>query len=303
MALLVVLFVSMAAEPGLAVPDGRATPSPRAVFWDRLIAQAGRLGLPTRFLSLIDPEFVTIEFADLRSFAAEYHPAHHRMVLNRALSFNEAGSTLRPLSHLTHRDLATLYHELFHAYMDFSSSGSGPAATDPDAQRLRLFARRQQPCRYQHVLITPVVQQKSLTEKRFLTGGESWEALNETWAVFVGWAIWTRLELRLGRQRGEDPEDDPAGEWLERLGHADRQGLLVGFYEPENPQERALTSKRYLAPSHRISPAEVALLLEVVLEETTQLARRSALAMARRPHQGRGTLASCEGGAGPGREE
>ena len=280
-AFLLVLCVWSAAETGQAVPDDRVNPSPRAEFWDRLIVQAGGLGLPTRFLTVIDPGFVTIQFENLRSFAAEYHPAQHRMVLNRALSLNAAGGTLKPLSRLTHRDLATLYHELLHAYLDFISSSPQPATTDSTTRRLLAFARQQQSCRYQQVLITPVVQRKSLTEKRFLTERESWEALNETWAVFVGWAIWTKLEVQRDQQMAKGDEDDPAAPWLDRLGHADQIGHLVGFYEPEDPEERALTNKRYLAPSHRITPAEVALLLEVILEETTQWARRSALALVR----------------------
>ncbi|MGD9729364.1 MAG: hypothetical protein AB7V39_23720, partial [Nitrospiraceae bacterium] len=89
-----------------------------ALLWRNLLADAAGLKLPVKFLEEIPAGFEQFEFDDLRTFAAEYHPADHRMILNRALSFNRAGGTLRPLRQLTHKDLQTLYHELFHAYMD-----------------------------------------------------------------------------------------------------------------------------------------------------------------------------------------
>ena len=41
------------------------------------------------------------------------------MILNMRLSFNEAGGALADLSRMTHHDLALLYHELLHAYLDY----------------------------------------------------------------------------------------------------------------------------------------------------------------------------------------
>ena len=166
-------------------------------LWPTLVSEANPSNFPTRFLEQIPPRFVTFEFEDLHAFAAEYHPKDHRMVLDRSLSLNAAGGTLRPLGRLTHKELETLYHELFHAYMDFLEQEDGP--TEAHAS-LMAFAREQQRCRYQQVLITPVLQKKELKEERFLSDAESWEALNETWAVFVGWAVWTQLELT--RRRG-----------------------------------------------------------------------------------------------------
>ena len=66
-------------------------------MWRQLLSEAHALGLPTKFLKAIPPSFVRFEFDDLHSYAAEYHLGEHRMVLNRALSFNGAGATLRPL--------------------------------------------------------------------------------------------------------------------------------------------------------------------------------------------------------------
>lgn len=262
--------------------------------WSGLVAQAEALGLPTRFLRQIPPNFFVLEFDDLHQFAAEYHPGEHRMVLNRTLSFNAAGGALRPLARMTHGELATFYHEFFHAYVDFISSAPELATRDPEATRLLTFARDQQRCRYQRVLITPVVQRKSAIESRILTDRESWEALNETWAVFVGWAVWTRLELQAGRKAQQRQKLDIATGWLNRLKKADQNGELVGYYEPEDPAERAVTHKRYLAPPNRVSPREVAILLEVVLGETADLARRSAAIMEQnRPPSGDAPL--CQG--------
>jgi hypothetical protein len=242
--------------------------------WNALLAQAQALALPTQFLSVISPGFVTLEFENLQTYAAEYHPQEHRMVLNRALSFNAAGSVLQPLSKLPHRDLGTLYHELFHAYLDFLRSNTA-VVTDREAVRLLSFARQLQQCRYQVVQITPVVQRRSLTEQRILSEREAWEALDETWAVFVGWTVWTRLELAGGAgnpwRRGTEAET----RWLQRLKKADRQGDLTGYFEPEDPAERNMTHKRYLAPAFRISPKEAALLLEVILGDSTEEAKRA----------------------------
>ena len=273
------MCIPWVADPTLALADSPSQGLRESErFWGQLITEAEELGLPTRFLSRIKPDFIKVEFEDLRTFAAEYHPDHHRMVLNRTLSFNAAGGVLRPLSQLHNRELATLYHELFHAYLDFITGPPAAPAIDPESRRLLLFARQQQACRYQQVMITPVRQRKSLTETRFLTESESWEALNETWAVFVDWATWTRLELR---ERAPYPGGggNHQNEWLARLKAVDQEGALVGFYEPEDPEERALTHKRYLAPSHRITQLEVAVLLEVIFEESPPMAQRSAAAM------------------------
>ncbi|MEW6542089.1 MAG: hypothetical protein AB1411_00590 [Nitrospirota bacterium] len=261
-----------------AIPQAVASETPPAVqgIWANLIGQAETLGLPTRFLRAIPPDFVTLEFDDLRAFAAEYHPAEHRMVLNRTLSFNAAAGSLRPLASLSHRELGTLYHELFHAYLDYLLSARDQTALGPQDFRLLALARDQQQCRYQIVTIAPVVQRKSATETRFLTERESWEALNETWAVFVGWAVWTELELGGGKGRkgfrlGEN--------WMKRLTQADRDGDLIGYYEPEGQAERAVARKRYLAHAHRITPREVRRLLEVVFGETAEGAQRLSKGM------------------------
>ena len=269
---------------GLVGPVGAVTskdPSGKRKYsWTALIPQAERLGLPTRFLRAIPPDFFTLEFADLHTFAAEYHPEEHRMILNRALSFNAAGGVLRPLGRMTPREVATLYHELFHAYMDYVSAAADLTAVAPDAARLLSFARAQQQCRYQSVNITPLPQKKTVTESRFLSVRESWEALNETWAVFVGWTIWSTLELaREGKARGRRGSEKQEG-LAKLLKKADQGSDLVGYYEPEDESERAVTKKRYLAPSNRISPGEVSMLMEVLFGETPQEAGRMSSVMA-----------------------
>lgn len=246
--------------------------------WASVILQAEELGLPTRFLRAIPPDFAVLDFEDLHTFAAEYHPQEHRMVLNRALSFNAASGVLRPLANMTHRDVATFYHELFHAYIDYIQVRPEAAASSPDIARLSVFLQDQQRCRYQVVNITPVVQRKSATEVRFLSEREAWEALNETWAVFIGWTVWSKLE-QAGAHRQKSSRGLVTESWLKRLKKADRDGDVVGYYEPEDPDERQVAQKRYLAPSHRITPREVAILLEIALGVSSKEARRAAAVM------------------------
>ncbi len=267
------LGLSMSA---LVQADTSTAVSDASRMWLKLVSEAKSLALPTRFLQQIPPQFVTFEFEDLHAFAAEYHPKDHRMVLNRSLSLNAAGGTLRPLARLTHKELETLYHELFHAYMDFLEQESAP----PEAHALFMaFAREQQRCRYQQVLITPVLQKRELKEERFLSGAESWEALNETWAVFVGWAVWTQMELgKKGTkevQSGSKSHYIPA--WLKRLELAERDAVLKGYYEPEDPNEKLMARKRFLAPEFRLSAPELTVLMRDVLGSSAELIRQANL--------------------------
>jgi hypothetical protein len=87
--------------------------------WARLTREAAETGLPSRFLRLVPLEFVKLEFADLRNVAAEYHLEGHRMVFHLNLSEEGRGKRFRPLRQIGNRDLATVYHELFHAYFDY----------------------------------------------------------------------------------------------------------------------------------------------------------------------------------------
>ena len=241
-----------------------ADPAP---LWRHLIAEAKALKLPSKFLEQIPAGFVRFEFDDLRTFAAEYHPQDHRMVLNRALSFNRAGGTLRPLRQLPHKDLQTLYHELFHAFMDYLtvvSEQANPGGVPSDS--LIGFAREQQRCRYERVFITPIAQRKDQTEERFLSEAESWEVLNETWAVFVGWAIWTHLELARSKSNRSIGLAGGTPDWIERLRQADKEADLRGYYEPQDPAEKAIAQKRFVAPAFRISAPEVKKLMKDVLE-------------------------------------
>ncbi|MGH7183128.1 MAG: hypothetical protein ACREJN_14265 [Nitrospiraceae bacterium] len=243
-------------------------------MWRQLLLEAQALGLPTKFLKAVPASFVQFEFDDLHSYAAEYHLEEHRMVLSRTLSFNGAGTTLRPLGRLTHTEISTLYHELFHAYLDYlvtAAEASPEAASDP----VLALARTQQGCHYSAVLITPVVQRRGETEERFLSERESWEALNETWAVFVGWVVWSQLELS-GHRRSSIQQPGKSQEaWVSRLKAADREGNLRGYYEPEDSDERAVARKRYLAPASRLSEQEAIALMKDVLEFSPALLVRA----------------------------
>ena len=259
-----------------AAPGDPASVRP-STMWDHLIDQAKVAGLPTKFIRRIPPDYVTLEFDDLHAYAAEYHPEDHRLVLNQTLSFNAAGGALKPLSSLAPREVGTLYHELFHAYMDVI--GSNPDARKDEDRHVADFAEDRQQCRYQHVMITPILQRKASTEARFLTDREAWEALNETWAVFIGWAIWTTVELQRDAPNRRSQDAVTRRQFLKRLAKADRDGDLIGYYEPEMEEERAIARKRYLAPSHRITPPEVRTLLADVLEFTQVDAEQAAGSM------------------------
>lgn len=254
-----------------------ANPTP---LWRHLIAEAQALKLPSKFLEQIPAGFVRFEFDDLRTFAAEYHPEDHRMVLNRALSFNRAGGTLRPLRQLTSKDLQTLYHELFHAFMDYLtvvSEQANPGGAPSDS--LIGFAREQQHCRYERVFITPIAQRREQTEERFLSETESWEVLNETWAVFVGWAVWTHLELARSKSNQSIGLAGGTPDWVERLRKADKEADLRGYYEPQDPAEKAMAQKRFVAPAFRISAPEVKRLMKDVLESGPDRIERSVQAL------------------------
>ncbi len=250
-------------------------------IWQKLITDAKALKLPTKFIEEVPAGFVRFEFDDLRTFAAEYHPEDHRMVLNRALSFNAAGGALRSLRDLTNKDLQTLYHELFHAFMDYLTTGSSQEPPHVPKDALMAFARDQQRCRYEHVWITPIPQKKGYIEERFLDQVESWEALNETWAVFVGWAVWTQLETTRSRQQSPGIPSNKTDQWTERLRLADTEAELRGYYEPRDPTEKVMTQKRYLAPISRISPAEVAILMKEVLGSSADRLHRSVQVLER----------------------
>jgi len=260
---LAVLFACLSVVPVHSIPAADSSHH----MWKQITTEAGGLGLPTKFLRAVPAEFVRFEFDDLQAFTAEYHPSEHRMVLNRTLSFNIAGGTLRPLARLTHAELETLYHELFHAYMDYL----GTLEAQGQAHPFLSFAREEQQCRYGTVLITPVVQRKQETEERFLTERESWEALNEGWAVFVGWTVWNQLEMR-ERRSGQKSGKQWDG-WLRRLEEADREGKLRGYYEPENPDERSVTRKRFLAPGSRLSSEEIGHLLSGPMEFPSEVVK------------------------------
>ncbi|HJT19371.1 MAG TPA: hypothetical protein VJ746_02810 [Nitrospira sp.] len=268
--ILVLFLVVVWHRPALSAGTGESS----GRIWKQLVMEAQQMGLPVKFLKVVPPDLVTFEFDDLQAFAAEYHLGEHRMVLNRTLSFNVAGGTLRPLKRLTHAEIETLYHELFHAYMDYLSTKIG------DADPLLSFAKAQRRCRYSAVLITPVVQRKGETEERFLSEGESWEVLNEAWAVFVGWAVWNQLESGGSAGVSISKPGSAREAWLRRLQEADREGKIRGYYEPENKEERAITRKRFLAPASRISKEEVTRLMDEALGYPADLTRQAARVLA-----------------------
>jgi hypothetical protein len=253
-------FLAEASVTSLSEQGGAGQP------WVRFLADAERLQLPTKFLKALPPDFIRFEFDDLRTYAAEYHPDEHRMVLNRSLSFNAAGRILKPLGKMTHKELEVLYHELFHAYMDYlsvieeQSREAGRRSED-----LLDFAREQQACRYGAVTIAPIIQRMDETESRYLTQAESWEALNETWAVFIGWTVWNQLEVQHKIGKSMFQERGQAHRWIQRLKTAFEKVELRGYYVPEDPGERRLAQKRYLAKPSQLTLREAVVLMKQVL--------------------------------------
>jgi hypothetical protein len=259
----VLLLCVCTLHSGTLIAENRSASNER--MWQQLLVDADNLGLPTKFLRALPPDFIRFEFDDLQTFAAEYHLSDHRMVLNRSLSFNAAGATLRPLGRMTHKEIETLYHELFHAYIDYLVTATESVPAGSHQHPVLSFARAQQHCRYGTVLITPIIQRRTETEERFLTERESWEALNETWAVFVGWVAWNQLDITRGSGRAMLKSGRNREEWLRRLKKADLEGTLHGYYEPEDPTERGITHKRFLAPASRLSQQEARVLMDAAL--------------------------------------
>ena len=266
----IVLQVSLVGVTRAEDATSTNQPDPRNP-WPALLQQAETLGLPTEFLTHIDPTFVNITFEDLRTYAAEYHPEDHRMILNMRLSFNEAGGALADLARMTHHDLALLYHELLHAYLDYLYADNHPAPLTPEDQLVLDIANSQMACHYRFVRINPIRQLKGATELRFLSDQDSWEVMNETWAVFVGWVQWTKLELFHGKLADSIWTPDLIAQWTDRLEKAVESGELLGYYEPDDPEERRVARKRFIAPSNGLTPQDVEILLTKVLHESSEI--------------------------------
>jgi hypothetical protein len=260
----------------LVMPASASTLAESSAEWARLTKELTALGLPTRFLRILPTEFVKLEFADLKTAAAEYHPEDHRMVFNRALSARNEGRRFQPFQDISNQDLATIYHELFHAYFDYIDFAAGSASMPPEGARLYAAAKKFRECRYTMVKVMAGAQQKASqrrthVEERRLSEGEGWEALNETWAVFVGWAIWNKLELT--NRFNERWSWDVIEKYGERLAEAYEAAELSGYFAPADPGARQVVPRWYLAPANTISVPEMTLLLETILEEPHTMAR------------------------------
>ena len=266
---LLVLLLQPAPSVAGRVPDSHSE-------WVRLTSELAEAGLPSRFLTLLPPEFVQLEFTDLKAAAAEYHPAGHRMVFNLALSEGSQGRRFRPIRDISNPDLATMYHELFHAYFDYIDLMADSARMPAQALRLHVEAKRLLACRYTvvNIVVGPAQkahQRRVAVEQRRLSESEGWDALNETWGVFVGWVIWNKLETT--NRLGAAWEWDAAEKFWDRLAEAYEKGILTGYFEPTDLRARQILPRLYLAPSDAISLPEMALLLEGVLEETPRMVR------------------------------
>jgi hypothetical protein len=52
-------------------------------------------------------------------------------------------------------------------------------------------------------------------------------------------------------------------------------GELLGYYEPDDPEERRVARKRFIAPSNGLTPQDVELLLTDALGESPELVQAS----------------------------
>src|SRR3989442_15745035 len=97
-------------------------------------------------------------------------------------------------------------------------------------------------CRYSVVEISPIATQKSAPrkgrfEKRRISEREGWDALNETWGVFVGWVMWNKLEATDRLNPATRWDWDTVEEYLDRLETAYVTGELTGYFEPADQAE------------------------------------------------------------------
>jgi hypothetical protein len=125
-------------------------------------------------------------------------------------------------------------------------------------------------------------QFRARVERRRLTESEGWEALNETWGVFVGWAVWNKLEATDRMSQTHRWDWEALENFLNLLEEAYQSGDLAGYFEPgnpegpEGPEGRKAIPRLYLAPANAISVPEIALVLEVVLDESPGMAKLAA---------------------------
>ena len=62
---------------------------------------------------------------------------------------------------------------------------------------------------------------------------------------------------------------------LKRLTDALEAGEILGYYEPDDPEERRVARKRFVAPSNGLTPEDVERLLVDVLEESSEVVQAS----------------------------
>ena len=174
-----------------------------------------------------------------------------------------------------HHALGLLYHELFHAYLDYLFSAKDPKTLSQTGQAILALANEQLRCHYRFVRINPIRQRKAATELRFLSKEDAWEVLNETWAVFVGWTVWTKLEIFHGNVSKTDWSPEAVKEWSQRLTQASQSGELLGYYEPDDPEERRVARKRFIAPSNGMTPQDTERILADILKSPPEIVQAS----------------------------
>ena len=118
-------------------------------------------------------------------------------------------------------------------FLNILYADTHPTPLKTTDQQVLDFANSQMACHYRFVRINPIRQLKGATELRFLSDQDSWEVMNETWAVFVGWVLWTKLELFDGKLSDSTWTPALIEQWTDRLEKAVESGELLGYYEPD----------------------------------------------------------------------
>jgi hypothetical protein len=99
--------------------------------------------------------------------------------------------------------------------------------------------------------------------------------MNDTWGVFVVWVLWTILVLFQDLLSTKTWTPALIVQWTQRLTDAVESVELLGYYEPDDPEERQIARKRFIAPSNGLTPQDVELLLGGVLGESAELVQAS----------------------------
>jgi hypothetical protein len=85
---------------------------------------------------------------------------------------------------------------------------------------------------------------------------------------------------------------------MARLDQAEQDAALSGYYEPEDPSEKRMARKRFLAPEFRLSPQEIVRLMKDVLGSPADVIRQATQVL-QRPRPIPSTRGACTASSEP----